>query len=149
VASLIGGALLLLLALLMFAGFLQSNSQLSAGATVIALGISVVLPGIAGGALFLRHFRSGRRLETRREVLRQQTLESEVLRLAGQRGGRLALVEVVTEMAVPSDAAQAALDALVEREIADIAVTDSGVLVYTFRDVEKLGDKSQARGILE
>jgi hypothetical protein len=149
VASLIGGVLLLLLALLMFGGFLQSNSQLSAAATVIALGISVALPGIAGVALILRHFRSGRRLETRREVLRQQTLQSEVLRLAGQRGGRLALVEVVTEMAVPSDAAQAALDALVEREIADIAVTDSGVLVYTFRDVEKLGDKSQARGILE
>jgi hypothetical protein len=149
VASLIGGGLLLLMAVLMFVGFLQSSSQLSAGATVIALGISVVLPGIAGVALLLRHFRSGRRLESRREVLRQQTLESEVLRLAGQRGGRLALVEVVTEMAVSTASAQAALDALVEREIADIAVTDSGVLVYTFRDVEKLGDKSRARGILE
>jgi hypothetical protein len=82
-------------------------------------------------------------------VLRQQTIEAEVLRLAGERGGRLALVEIVTELAIPSEAAQAALEGLVERELADIAVTDSGVLVYTFHDVERLSEKSRARGILE
>jgi hypothetical protein len=149
VKSLVGGGLLVALAVFMLLGFLRSNAQLASFEGLMALGIAVVLPGLAGIGLIRRHLRSGSRIQDRRDVLRQQTLESEVLRLAGQRGGRLALVEVVTEMAVPTEAAQAALDALVHREIADIAVTDAGILIYTFRDIEKLGDKSKARGILE
>lgn len=147
--SLVGGGLLVLLALVMLLGFTRSSVEMSAFARAMAFGLTVLLPGIAGLTLISRQLRSGSSLAARRDTLRQQTLEAEVLRLAAQHGGRLTLVEVVTDMAVPTEAAQAAIDALVHREIADIAVTDAGVLVYTFRDVEKLGDKAKARGILE
>jgi hypothetical protein len=147
--SYIGGGLLILLAAFMAVGFLNATTPHSAGANVFALLITVALPGVAGMTLIGRRLRSGRRLDVRRDQLRQQTLESEVLRLAAQRGGRLTLVEIMTDMAIDTIAAQAALDALVEREVADIAVTDSGILVYTFRDVERLGEKSGARGVLE
>lgn len=147
--SLIGAGLLLLLSLFMLYGFMRSTAQLSSFGSVMALLITVVLPAAAGIALTARHFRGGRLVESRRNQLRRQTIESEVLRLAGERGGRLTLVEIVTDMAVSTEAAQEALDALVLREVADIAVTDSGVLVYTFHDVERLAEKSRARGILE
>lgn len=133
----------------MLYGFMRSTAQLSSFGSVMALLITVVLPAAAGIALTARHFRGGRLVESRRNQLRRQTIESEVLRLAGERGGRLTLVEIVTDMAVSTEAAQEALDALVLREVADIAVTDSGVLVYTFHDVERLAEKSRARGILE
>jgi hypothetical protein len=149
VKSLIGAGLLILLSLFMLFGFMRSTATLSSFGTVMALLITVVLPGAAGIALAARRFRHGRLGESRRDQLRRQTIEAEVLRLAGERGGRLTLVEIVTEMAVSSEAAQGALDALVQREIADIAVTDSGVLVYTFHDVERIGEKARARGILE
>ena len=139
----------MLLALFMTIGFLNSTTPHPVGANVFAFLITVVLPGAAGATLIARRLRSGRRLDVNREQLRQQTLESEVLRLAGQRGGRLTLVEIMTDMAIDTASAQAALDALVMREVADVAVSDSGVLVYTFRDIEHLGEKSSARGVLE
>jgi hypothetical protein len=147
--ALVGSGLLFLLSLFMLAGFLRSGANLSSLPTLLAFSITVLLPAAGGAALAARHFRYGKRLAERRDRLRQQTLEAEVLRLAEQRAGRLTLIEIVTEMAVSSDQAQLALDGLVTRELADIAVTDSGTLVYTFRDIEKLADKSQARGILE
>ena len=42
-----------------------------------------------------------------------------------------------------------ALDAMVEREIADIEITDDGVLVYTFLSAKQLGNKDTSRGILD
>ncbi len=147
--SLIGAAALLLLALFMLYGFMRSSAQLSSFGAVMALLITVVAPAAGGVALLARHFRRGRLVESRRDVLRRQTIESEVLRLAGERGGRLTLVEIITEMAVSTEAAQQALDSLVHREVADIAISDSGVLVYTFHDVERLAEKSRAKGVLE
>jgi hypothetical protein len=144
-----GGALLLALSLFMLLGFERSDASFSSPAALMAVLITVVLPGAAGIALMARHLYSGRRLEQRRDLLRQQTLESEVLRLASQHSGRLALVDIIQEIAVSSDAAQRALDSLVSREIADIAVTDSGTLIYTFRDIERAGEKFRARNVLE
>lgn len=147
--KLVGGGLLLLLSLFMLMGFLRSGAQLTSLATVLALVITVGLPAAGGAALVASHFRHGKRFEQRRDLLRQQTLEAEILRLAAQRDGRLTLVEIVTEMAVPAELAQQSLDALAMREIADVAVTDSGVLVYTFHDIRHLNQKSGARGVLE
>ena len=53
--SLVGGGLLVVLALFMLVGFVRSAAPLSAFATVVALAITVALPGIAGLALITRH----------------------------------------------------------------------------------------------
>ena len=144
-----GGVALLGLAAFMLLGFLRSTVSLAAPATMLALAITVALPGIAGAALVARRFQHGSRLNVSRETLRRQTVESEILRLAAGQGGRLTLVEIVSEMAVSATEAQAALDALTEREVADIAITETGTLVYTFRDLEGRVDKGGARPILE
>jgi hypothetical protein len=144
----VAGALILL-SLLMLLGFVRSDALLSSPATIGALVITVLLPAAGGIALLSGRFSKRRQLAARREKLRAQTFESEILRLAAQRQGRLTAVEVMTEFAVPLEEANALLESLVVRELADIEVTDSGVVVYAFHDVRHLGDKSKAKGLLD
>lgn len=89
------GVGLLVLSLFMLMGFLRSDANVGAPATIAALLITVALPAAGGVALLTRRFRRSARLTTRKELLRQQTLEAEVLRLAAgtpratdRRGGR-------------------------------------------------------------
>lgn len=147
--KLIGGGALLLVALLMLVGFLRADVDPSAPATILALLIGVVVPAGAGVALIRARLRAGGAASQRREQLVRETLAAEVLRLAGQHDGRLTVVEVVTELAVPPETAKEALDGLMTRDFADLEVTDSGVLVYVFGDVRDLPEKAKSRGLLE
>lgn len=147
--SRIGGGLLIALALFMLVGFLNADVERAAGTTLLALLITVALPAGAGIALLRKGAGGHRRLEERREVLRQQTLASELVRLAGQRGGKLTTVEVVSEFAVTPDEADRALRELVIRGVAEPEVTESGLLVYAFHDVRRLEEKPRSKGVLE
>lgn len=143
------GFALLALAGFMLLGFLRSDAEIGTPATIAALVITVALPALGGIALLTNRFRRRGRLAERREVLRQQTYESEILRLAAQRQGRLTAVELVTEFAITPEKANALLESLMVRQLADVEVTDSGVVVYVFHDVKHLADKPRARGILD
>ena len=146
---LLGGISLLALALFMVVGFLGADVDPSALRTLVALLIAAGLPAAGGSWLLARHFGVGRRIEGRREALRRDTLEAEILRMAGRNDGRLTAVEVAGELAIPSGTAEELLNELMAREMADIEVTDSGLLVYTFHDVRHLSEKDTARGLLE
>lgn len=147
--KLVGSALLLLLSLFMLAGFLQSDAARTAPATLAALLITVGVPMVGGLALAAGHFGGRGRLARRRDELRQQTIESEILRLAARHDGKLTAVEVASEMALAPEAAKDALDALAVREHADLEITESGVIVYSFHDVRHLNQKSRAKGVLD
>jgi len=141
------GWALVLLAAFMFVGYL--GADVSGPAAIAALVITVILPAAGGAALLTGRIGSRGRLGARRDELRRQTLEAELLRLARRHAGRLTIVEVVGELAVPPEEAKDALDALAVRGLADFEVTDSGVIVYVFHDVQHLGDKHRSRGLLE
>jgi len=141
-----GGIALLVLAALMFLGFVRSDASLAAPATIVALLITTVVPAVGGIALL----RGGGTARTRRlDRLREQTIDAEILRLAVAEGGRLTAVEVATALTLTPEAAKEKLDALVGRDVADIAVTERGVVVYTFHDAKYLGGKSDAKGVLD
>jgi hypothetical protein len=142
---LIGGGLLALAALMLL-GFVRSSLSLAAPATIGALLVAVVLPAVAGIAL-IRGIGSAE--QARRDSLRQQTIEAEVMKLAIQHKGKLTTLEVATALALQQDETKLALDAMVEREIADIEITDDGVIVYTFDAAKRLGAKETSRGILD
>ncbi|MBA3579924.1 MAG: hypothetical protein H0W42_08060 [Gemmatimonadaceae bacterium] len=92
----------------------------------------------------------GDRSLTRAKVqLRRQTIEAEVLRLAGQREGKITVVEVVSELAIDHSEATDVLETLSVRGLADIQITDSGTIVYDFRDLRLLGEKGSAKDVLE
>ena len=61
----------------------------------------------------------------------------------------MTVVEVVRELAATHSDAESLLRSLVERGSADVEVTDSGLLVYTFPDVQLLEDKPTSRGVLD
>jgi hypothetical protein len=143
------GVTLLAVSLFMLVGFLRSDADAGAPAMLAALLLTVALPAAGGIALLTAPFRRGARLAARKEVLRQQTYESEILRLAAQRQGRLTAVELVTEFAITPDKANELLESLMVRQLADVEVTDSGVVVYVFHDVRHLADKPHAKGILD
>ncbi len=144
-----GGGALIAIALFVVLGFVRSEVDPLALSTIVALAIGAGLP--AGGAAWLlaRHFGARRRIGQRREQLRRDTIEAEVLRMAGRNDGRLTAVEVAGELAVSPAMAEEVLNGLMTRELAEIEVTDSGLLVYTFHDVRHLSEKAAARGILE
>lgn len=140
-------AALYLLAGLMLLGFFNSGLALT-GPAVVALLLVVVLPaGFATRMLLKRP--SAQALQQRQQHLRMNTIESEILRIARVHQGKLTLVEIVSDLAISTDEAKAAADSLVHKEIADLEITDSGVLVYTFYDLRHLHEKSSARGLLE
>jgi hypothetical protein len=149
VGRFIGAGVLFLIAVFMLLGFARSSVPLASPAGLAALFLTVVLPAGAGTALVLGHVRARERLAGRKAQLRQQTLEAEIIGAAERHGGKLTVVEVVRDLAVTPDDAQAALNALHTRELAEIEMTESGMLVYAFRDVQGLKDKESARGILD
>jgi len=149
VSRFIGAGVLFSIALFMLLGVTRSSVPLSTPAGMAALLLTVVLPAGAGAALVMGHFRSRGRLVGRKAQLRQQTLEAEIIGAAERHGGKLTVVEVVRDLAVTPDDAEAALNALHTRDLAEIEMTESGMLVYAFRDVQQLKDKASARGIFD
>ena len=145
----LGGIALLVLAAIMLWGFLRSDASITSAAALGALLITVALPAAGGVALLRGVMTLGGRRPARIEQLRRQTIEAEILRLAMQQGGRLTVVEVATTLALPPEAAKETLDSLAEREIADLEITDAGVIVYAFHDAKHVGGKHSARGILD
>ena len=149
VGRFIGAGVLFLIALFMLLGFFRSSVSLLAPAGMAALLLTVVLPAGAGVALVMGHFRARGRLTGRKAQLRQQTLEAEIIGAAERQGGKLTVLEVVRDLAVTPEDAQEALNALHTRDLAEIEMTEAGMLVYAFRDVQGLKDKQSSRGILD
>ena len=144
-----GGTALLAIAAFMLLGFLRSDATLGSPSAIAALLLTVALPAAAGIALIRGFATFGGRRSARVEELRQRTIEAEILRLAIQHNGRLTAMEVATALALPAEAAKATLDSMAERELADLEVTDRGVIVYSFHEARHLGGKHSARGVLD
>jgi hypothetical protein len=144
-----GAAGLTLLSVFMLAGFFNSNAAVSVGAQLTALAITVVVPA-AGALLLVRsHLAEKSRTSGRKAELRRHACESEILRLAQGRGGKLMAVEAAMAIHLSEEAARETLDAMVAAGRAELEVTDGGSLVYTFPTLAQLGDKATAKGILD
>jgi hypothetical protein len=140
---------LLALALLMGWGFLRSDAAVGDAATLLALLVAVGLPLGAGLTLLFGPPGTRGRRQARQDRLRRETLDAELIRLAGERDGKLTVVEAVVALGIDDAEAKAALSSLVTRELADIHVTDSGLLVYAFHDVRLLHEKPDSRDVLD
>jgi hypothetical protein len=71
--------------------------------------------------------------------------ERRVLRLAEKERGRVTVPEVAARCDMTVEEAKAILDRLVVHDVAEIHVTDGGVLVYVFPGFLSDRDKAQAR----
>jgi hypothetical protein len=144
----IGGAALLLVAAFMLLGFARSSAGLASPTALFALLLTVGLPAVGGIALLRGSM--GRSSKARMAQLRQQTIDAEILRLAMRHQGRLTAVEVASALALDGVESKSALDDLVNRQVADLEVSDEGVLIYTFHEARYFdgdqGAKDRLRG---
>jgi hypothetical protein len=93
----------------------------------------VIGAAAAGGGVALTR-RAGRNREERRQAL-LVALQQPVLRLAGERGGRLTVTQVATAFSWPLPRAEKVLNSLEDGLRVASDVTDEGVIVYEFREL--------------
>ena len=136
-------------ALFMAIGFAVSDATRSLGTTIATLLIAVGIPAGAGLALIQSHYQGRRLLTADRAELRLQTWESELVKLAAERGGKLTVVEAVAATGLRAPQVEEAFRSLTQQGVADIDVTDSGMLVYRFPDVQLMGEKGGSKPILD
>jgi hypothetical protein len=126
---------LFLIAAFMLLGFSVSEETHSAGVLVFSLLLTVAL-GL---------WRSAPRNNAARiQQLRDQTIDAEILRLAIERNGRLTAVEIMSTLGLPEADVSRSLDGMMTREVADMEVSEDGVLVYTFHDAKYVNGDTDA-----
>ncbi len=143
------GVVLIALSLFMLLGFFVSETDNGAGAEIVAILLTVLLPFVCGAGLIRSHYKRKSNLEKSKEVLLKQTMESKVLKLAAKRAGKLTVVEVMSEMFLDQDAAKEIMDSLASKNLASVGLTESGVIVYDFYDLRHLSEKHSAKDVLD
>jgi predicted DNA-binding transcriptional regulator len=143
-----GGWLLMAIAAFMLLGFVATDAPWQGTASVVAFVLTVVAPA-AGGIALISSARYTAPLSAGREALRKQVLEAEILRMAAERGNRITVIELVTELSLTAEMARGTLEDMLRRGLADIQVTDLGGIVYTFPDLDHLHDRSRSKGLLD
>jgi len=149
-----GGILLLMVATFMLIGVLAGGGHgHSFGINVFVFLLTVVFPGTTGLMLLRQHLRqlpASAAAPALAAPAPAVAPDHEILRLAERKSGRLTVVEVVAETTLPTvEAAEAAMTSLVERGLAEPQVTDSGLIVYAFPDIQRLKDKGTGRDVLD
>ena len=92
-----------------------------------------VVPLVAGIWLCLRLRRSAKRRA-------RESGERMILKLAQERGGRLTVADVAMNTDLSSEQAKSLLDQCNLDRLAEMGVSESGVVVYTFRGMSPAGD---------
>jgi hypothetical protein len=113
--------------------FLVTLGIVEAEFVVVILGILAAL-GAAG-----LHRGANAARERRREAL-LSALQLSVLRLAGERQGRLTVTEVAAALSWPMRRAEKVLNSLDDGWRVNSVVTDEGLIVYEFVELSRLTD---------
>jgi hypothetical protein len=136
-----GGVLLLLLSLFMLVGYLRADYPADAVVRLLFLLVFVSAPALGGAVLVRSWFTRRNQLKKRKDRLRRQTLESEVLKLARERAGSLTVFDLVTELAISREEAGSVLDHFAVHGVAETEIFDSGEINYTFTEVRNLAER--------
>lgn len=143
------GVALIILSMFMLLGFFNADLKQGVSVMLLSLLVAVVLPAAGGLYLIRSYYRERKRIESNRKDIRNETLEAEILKLAGKKDGKLTVVEVMSDLGLSRDTAEELLNAMASNSLAEIELTESGVIVYSFYEVKSLKDKQGARGVLD
>jgi predicted DNA-binding transcriptional regulator len=138
-----------MLSLFMLIGFFKADIETGVFVKFFSFLITVILPLTGGAALIYSYYEEYERLRKSKENLTIKTLEAEVLKLAEKKGGKLTVVEVMSDFAMSNDTAKELLDSITVQGLADVELTESGVIVYSFYDIKHLMDKKNTKGVLD
>jgi hypothetical protein len=130
----------------MLLGYVQADLPPHPLVRLLYLLLVVVAPALGGGLLLRSWFVRRSYLKRRRDRLRQQTLEAEVLKLARDREGSLTVLDLVSELGITREEAGAVLDSFAVHGAAEAEISESGVLIYTFAEMRNLPERRSAGG---
>lgn len=134
----------------MLLGFAKADlNDQSMAVRVMTFGFGVGLPLAGGIGLMQSHRQDRNRMLANRATHQLRTLQSEILKLAKVNQGKLTEIEVISELSIEAAVAHEVLTSLCQKDLADIEMTDSGLLVYVFPDIQQLPDKHSSRGLLD
>lgn len=149
IRKLVGGFGLLSLSLFMLLGYFRADITGGPAVEVLTFLLAVVLPAAGGAGLLYSHHRQSEAVERRRHRRQLEGVKSDLVGLARKRGGKLTVVEAMSELRLEAQLAEEALKELHASGMAELELTDSGLIVYAFEEVRLLGEKKTARGILD
>jgi hypothetical protein len=115
---------------------------------VSALVLSFLLFGAAPVALGVWLLRPPAYLAARLPAA-DQAWESELLRLAARRHGSLSVAEVVAHTDLDAAQAEMRLDAMCQRGLCELRVSDHGVVLYRFDEAPTAEHKRLAQGVFD
>ncbi len=92
---------------------------------------------------------AGRRAHESADLKRYAQYQHRLLRLAREKGGSLTVLEAATDGRMTVEKADEILRILGEKGSAEVRVSDSGLVVYHFPDIERGEEKHRARPVDE
>lgn len=134
----------------MMLGFAKADlSDQSMAVRTLTFSLGVGLPLAGGIGLVQSHRRDRNRRLTHSATNQLRTLQFEILKLAQANQGKLTEIEVISELGIDSAVANEVLTSLCQQDLAEIEMTDSGLLVYAFPAIQQLPNKHTSRGLLD
>jgi hypothetical protein len=131
------------------APFLNAELQTSFIVKLISFLMAVILPGLVGIYMIIGHYKEIKRIKSSKNELGKKALQADIIKFAEQKEGKLSVVEVMGEFALDEDEVKNAMNSLMAQSIANIELTDSGLIVYKFTDIKLLKDKDNSKDILD
>lgn len=110
--KLVGGFGLLSLSLFMLLGYSRADITGGPAVEVLTFLFAVVLPAAGGAGLLYSHHRQSQAVERRRHRRRLEGVKSDLVGLARRRGGKLTVVEAMSELRLEAQLAEEALRGL-------------------------------------
>lgn len=148
--KLLGGIGLLSLSGFMLLGFAKADlSDQSTAVKTMTFAMGVGLPAAAGLGLVHSHRRDRKLLATHIVNSRLIALRSEILKLARENQEKLTEIEVISELGIEPAVANEVLTTLCQQDLAEIEMTDSGLIVYAFRDIQQLPSKHSSKDLFD
>lgn len=108
----------------------------------LAAGGTLLIPALLSAGVGIALVRNGR---SRSKFV----LQSEILRLAEEQHGRITVLEAAAAFGIPVEEAKGVLEAFVISGVADLEVSESGTVIYSFAELQRPEEKSRTKGLLE
>ena len=92
---------------------------------------------------------TGHRIQKSADRRGDEKDQNRLLRLARDRGGSLSVIEAATDLRLTVDKTETMLRELAARGYAEVRVSESGLLVYHFHEIERADEKHHAKPVDE
>jgi hypothetical protein len=135
IKSIIGG-ILIAFGVFLSLGFVINATQEGINAGDIAAILMLGIAPIAGGGVLIRsHFKRKRNVLLDQKKALQAKQETEIFRLAQQKGGRLSIPDIVAGTSLSTIEVDQIMRTMAENGYVSMEVTNSGIIIYEFYEI--------------